>query len=61
MSYINWHMVYYIFGGAGFFWFLSLKYYALPNDIRECKEVSKHKEERPPVPWRTICSKPAIW
>ncbi|XP_028408605.1 solute carrier family 17 member 9-like [Dendronephthya gigantea] len=61
MSYVNWHMVYYIFGGAGFLWFLSLKYYALPNDIRESKEVSKLREERPPVPWRTIFSKPAIW
>ena len=54
-------MVYYIFGGAGFLWFLSLKYYALPNDIPESREMLKRKEEKPPVPWKTIFSKPAIW
>ena len=53
-------MVYYIFGGAGFLWFLSLKYYALRNDIPESKDISRH-DERLPVPWKTIFSKPAIW
>ena len=61
MSYVNWHMVYYIFGGAGLLWVASLKYYAVPNDIPVGKTISKHKEESVPVPWKTIFSKPAIW